>query len=38
MAEAETPLWKRLLWFAGLWMAGVAAVAALGLAIRLVLL
>jgi hypothetical protein len=28
----------RLLWFAGLWLAGVAAVALVGLAIRAVLL
>lgn len=38
MAEAEAPLWKRLLWFAGLWMLGVGAVAAVGLVIRWVLL
>jgi len=34
MADAAGPLWKRLLWFAGLWAAGVGAVAACGLVIR----
>lgn len=31
---AAGPLWQRLLWFAGLWLAGVATVAAVGLVIR----
>ena len=31
------PLARRLLWFAGLWAAGVAAVALLGLGVRLLL-
>lgn len=30
--------WRRLLWFVGLWAAGVAAVAAVAYAIRLVIL
>jgi hypothetical protein len=34
MADAAGPLWKRLLWFLVLWMAGVGAVAACGLVIR----
>jgi hypothetical protein len=38
MAETAGPLWKRLLWFIGLWAAGVGAVAAVGLAIRFVLM
>lgn len=32
--EPAVPAWKRLLWFAALWAAGVAAVAAVGLLIR----
>lgn len=32
------PAWKRLLWFVGLWLAGVAAIAALSYSLRLVLL
>jgi hypothetical protein len=35
---APGPLWRRLLWFVGLWAAGVAAVAAVGYVIRLWLL
>jgi hypothetical protein len=31
------PLASRLLWFGGLWLAGVLAVGVIGLAIRLVL-
>jgi hypothetical protein len=31
------PLARRLLWFAGLWVAGVAAVALVGLGVRLLL-
>jgi len=34
---AEGPLGKRLLWFALLWLGGVAAVTAVGLVIRLLL-
>ncbi|MBS3649732.1 DUF2474 domain-containing protein [Pseudaminobacter sp. 19-2017] len=30
----DLPLWRRLLWFAALWAAGVATVAAVGFAIR----
>jgi len=29
------PLWKRLLWFVGLWAAGVITVAAVGYGLRL---
>lgn len=29
------PLWQRLAWFAGLWMAGVAAISVIGYALRL---
>lgn len=36
-AGAEGPLWKRVAWFVGLWAAGVAAVGAVGLTIRMVL-
>ena len=32
------PLWQRLAWFAGLWLAGVAAVFALAFVIRLAIL
>ena len=35
--DAQGPLWKKLVWFVGLWAAGVAAVGAVGLAIRAVL-
>ncbi len=35
--NAEPRLSMRLLWFAGLWLAGVAAVALIGLLIRAVL-
>jgi hypothetical protein len=38
MAETAGPLWKRLLWFLALWLAGVGAVAAVGAVIRWVLL
>ena len=31
---ALPPLWKRLAWFVGLWLAGVLAVGAVGLTIR----
>jgi hypothetical protein len=31
---AVQPLWRRLLWFAGLWLAGVLAVTAVAYAIR----
>lgn len=36
--DEEPRLWTRLLWFAGLWLAGVAAVALVGLLIRSALL
>ena len=35
MADAPGPLWQRLLWFVGLWIAGVAVVAAIGYGIRM---
>jgi hypothetical protein len=35
---AEAPLGRRLLWFVGLWLAGVAVVGAVSMAIRAVLL
>ena len=38
MADTAGPLWARILWFVGLWMAGVGAIAAGGLVIRWVLL
>ena len=38
MAQTPGPLWRRLLWFVGLWMAGVATVAAVGYMIRIWLL
>jgi hypothetical protein len=34
MAATPGPLWQRLLWFAALWLAGVAAVGLVGLIIR----
>jgi hypothetical protein len=37
-APGTAPLWRRLVWFAGLWLAGVATVAAVGYLIRLFLL
>jgi len=33
-AAAPGPVWRRLLWFVGLWLAGVACVAAVGYLIR----
>lgn len=33
----KPPLWQRLLWFVGLWAAGVLSVAAVGYAIKLAL-
>ena len=38
MQETAGPLWRRLLWFAGLWLAGVATVTVVGYIIRLWLL
>jgi hypothetical protein len=36
MADAAPgPWWKRLAWFVGLWAGGVAAVAAVGILLRL---
>ena len=35
MTQTPGPLWLRLLWFAALWTAGVATVAAVGYVIRL---
>ncbi|QUS56765.1 DUF2474 family protein [Pseudovibrio brasiliensis] len=32
--EIELPLWKRLLWFAALWIAGVASVTVVSYALR----
>ena len=37
MAETEKGAMRRLLWFVGLWLAGVAAVSVVGLAIKLAL-
>ena len=37
MAETEKGVVRRLLWFVGLWLAGVAAVSLVGLSIKLVL-
>lgn len=34
MPEAQGPVWQRILWFIGLWLAGVLTVAAIGLVIR----
>ena len=35
MADAAGPMWlRRILWFIGLWLAGVATVAAVGYLIR----
>lgn len=36
--DAPSPLWKRLLWFVGLWAAGVAAVGAVAFLLRRILL
>jgi hypothetical protein len=35
--DTPHPVWKRLAWFAALWLAGVAAVAIVGGLIKLVL-
>jgi hypothetical protein len=35
--EPPGPVWRRLLWFAGLWALGVAAAAAAGFLIRVCL-
>ena len=35
MPTTESPLWKRLAWFAGLWAAGVAVVGAVAFLLRL---
>ena len=37
MAETEKGALRRLLWFLGLWLAGVAAVSLVGLAVKLLL-
>jgi Protein of unknown function (DUF2474) len=34
----QAPLWQRLAWFAGLWLAGVLAVGAIALVLRRVLI
>ena len=34
MENAAGPVWRRLLWFVGLWLAGVATVGAVGFIIR----
>jgi len=36
--DSPAPIWKRLAWFVGLWAAGVAAVGAVAMLIRAVLL
>ena len=33
--EAEPPLWKRLAWMAGIWLASVTALGAVAMVIRL---
>ncbi|MGE0768360.1 MAG: DUF2474 domain-containing protein [Hyphomicrobiaceae bacterium] len=35
--SAEQPLWKRLVWFAGLWLGGVAVVGTVAYFIRMML-
>jgi len=35
--DAPGPIWKRIAWFAALWIAGVAAVAVVGVLIKLAL-
>lgn len=35
--DAPVPLWKRLVWFVGLWAAGVATVGAVAMLIRSVI-
>lgn len=37
MPTITRPFWQRLLWFVGLWAAGVASLAAVGYAIKLAL-
>ncbi|WP_108817931.1 DUF2474 family protein [Pseudovibrio sp. Alg231-02] len=32
--EIDQPLWKRLLWFAALWVAGVASIAVVSYTLR----
>lgn len=34
MSARPSPLWRRLLWFAGLWLGGVLAVGAISMLIR----
>jgi len=35
--EAATPLWRRLLWFAAIWLGSVAALSVVAYGIRLIL-
>ena len=37
LPASSLPLWRRLAWFAALWLGGVAAVALVGLVIKLML-
>lgn len=35
--QADKPAWKKILWFVGLWLAGVLTLATIGYGIRLFL-
>ena len=35
--DAETPVWRKLAWFAGLWLAGLATITVVAYAIRLLI-
>lgn len=35
MDRAEGPLWKKLAWFGGLWLAGVVTVGTVGMVIKI---
>ncbi|MCH9826270.1 MAG: DUF2474 domain-containing protein [Gammaproteobacteria bacterium] len=37
MSSDQTPLWRRLLWFAGLWAAGVLTVGLIAYLLRMLL-
>jgi hypothetical protein len=34
MADTDSPLWKKIAWFGGLWLAGVLTVGAVGMVIK----